>query len=126
MGVLINTLYSASEDCQPGTSSYTSRVNENIISPGKDDSDATSCSEEIALSMENSPVEEISSVPSQGKLEPEDESDMLNNQYPTDSNYILSLFDRFNVLLIIHIILHIVYIFTFNLEMYNWFERMFW
>ena len=97
MGVLINTLYSAGEDCQPGTSSYTSRVNENIISPGKDDSDATSCCEEIALSMENSPVEEISSVPSQGKLEPEDESDMLNNQYPTDSNYILSLFDRFNV-----------------------------
>ena len=51
MGLLINTLYSASEDCQPGTSSYTSRVNENILSPGKDDSDATSCSEEIALSM---------------------------------------------------------------------------
>lgn len=126
MGVLINTLYSAGEDCQPGTSSYTSRVNEKIVSPGKDDSDSNSCSEEIALSMENSPSEEITSVPSQGKIEPEDESDLLNNQYPTDCNYILSLFDRLNVDWLFTAYYLLVYIFTFNIEMYNWLERMFW
>lgn len=98
LGVLVNLLYSTGEDCQPGTPSYTSIVNEKIISPGKDEGESVSCNEEIARSPTDSPAEEEYEKSSgKSKMESEDDTAMVHDQFPCDSNYIRSLLDRLNV-----------------------------
>lgn len=98
LGLLINLLYSAAEDCQPGTSSYTTIVNKRIVSPGKDEVECSSCSEEIALSEEEVAGEEDCDKPiGKSKPEPEAYCDVINVLYPTDPTYIRSLLDRLNV-----------------------------
>lgn len=98
LGVLINLLYSTAEDFQPGTPTYTSMVNDKIISPGKSDSDCPSCTEEIAPSpIDVSTEEELEKTPGKSKNENEYELELQSDQYPCDANYIRLLLDQLNV-----------------------------
>lgn len=103
MSVLINLLHSTAEDYQPGTPTYTEMVNEHFVTPDKEDAiseDSHKAVEEIALSPIDIEVEEEFEQTA-GKSKPElvENSDFLNEQFPTDPNYLRLLLDYLNVML---------------------------